>query len=345
MWSLAAMLYQVVEGVPPHDGDTHVTVLTKVLTEDPRPPVQAGELAPLLLNMLAKDPAARPEVPVVRDMLDRLSHGHQATPLPLPPLAAPAAPARPSAPTTIDMRYPKPRKTTALASAAGAVVVLLAGTATAAVATDGFASTATPKASTVAKPVRHTPGPTAQPSGTPAKFTTPLDFCTLLNLDQVHQIIPQFKGAKGTPGGNLNEPTCSWDAPGQGVEISLRVDYGKNPWQLNPGDAHDSFTAGLHYAANGSSKIIWHYGNIGGESITSGPETKAENVPNLGEEAYVVDIHGRLGAQMTEVYFRVSNIDFEITHADVTGTTGTARIRQSAVQFAHWAADNLSKRG
>ena len=60
LWSLGATLYFAVEGVPPFTGDGPMAVLSAVLSADPRPPERAGELGPVLLELLAKDPARRP---------------------------------------------------------------------------------------------------------------------------------------------------------------------------------------------------------------------------------------------------------------------------------------------
>ncbi|GAB2830094.1 hypothetical protein GCM10022221_30950 [Actinocorallia aurea] len=60
LWSLGATVYLAVEGVPAFLGDDPMAVLSAVLATEPRPPERAGDLAPVLLDLLAKDPARRP---------------------------------------------------------------------------------------------------------------------------------------------------------------------------------------------------------------------------------------------------------------------------------------------
>ncbi|MFG2616987.1 protein kinase [Streptomyces sp. NPDC048507] len=67
LFSLGVTLYEAVEGVPPFPPDN----LAAALTETPRAPQRAGLLTPLLIGLLARDPADRPTVPQALAMLDR----------------------------------------------------------------------------------------------------------------------------------------------------------------------------------------------------------------------------------------------------------------------------------
>ncbi|MCF6469879.1 serine/threonine protein kinase [Nonomuraea sp. MG754425] len=74
LWSLGATLYYAVEGVPPYPGDTPPAVLAAVLTLPPRPPVLAGgALSPVLLALLARAPADRPDTTATRATLAKIA--------------------------------------------------------------------------------------------------------------------------------------------------------------------------------------------------------------------------------------------------------------------------------
>jgi serine/threonine protein kinase len=69
MWSVGAVLYTAVEGRSPFQHDGVVPTVAAVLHDRPPPPRRAGCLRPLLEQLLAKDPAARPSVDAARAML------------------------------------------------------------------------------------------------------------------------------------------------------------------------------------------------------------------------------------------------------------------------------------
>ncbi|MEV6951265.1 serine/threonine-protein kinase [Streptomyces sp. NPDC051183] len=61
LFALGATLYFAVEGAGPFERDSASATLAALLTEDPTPPLRAGELAPVIQGLLAKDPAQRME--------------------------------------------------------------------------------------------------------------------------------------------------------------------------------------------------------------------------------------------------------------------------------------------
>jgi hypothetical protein len=61
LFSLGCTLYFGVEGRGPFERESHLAELTAVVAEEPRPPVRAGALEPVLRALLAKDPGRRPD--------------------------------------------------------------------------------------------------------------------------------------------------------------------------------------------------------------------------------------------------------------------------------------------
>jgi serine/threonine protein kinase len=65
VYAVGAILYEMLTGVPPYEGDNFMEILTKKATVDPRPPgAVRPELPPmvegLVMSAMARDPAARP---------------------------------------------------------------------------------------------------------------------------------------------------------------------------------------------------------------------------------------------------------------------------------------------
>ncbi|WP_406486897.1 protein kinase domain-containing protein [Streptomyces phaeochromogenes] len=75
LWSLAMMLYAAVEGRHPLRRGTTLATLAAVLYEEVPPPVQAGPLADVLMRVLVRDPAARPDAETLDRMLASVAEG------------------------------------------------------------------------------------------------------------------------------------------------------------------------------------------------------------------------------------------------------------------------------
>jgi eukaryotic-like serine/threonine-protein kinase len=95
VFSLGSMLYVAVEGKPPFGLDDNTLALLRTVAEGQvEPPRRAGPLAPLLMQLMADDPAARPSMPDAAAALGAVAArgGAQASAPPLftsPTIAAP----------------------------------------------------------------------------------------------------------------------------------------------------------------------------------------------------------------------------------------------------------------
>jgi serine/threonine protein kinase len=91
LWSLGATMYFAVEGRPPSDKGAPLPTLTSIVQDPPRPAERAGALAPVLVELLVKDPAARLSEAALRDRLTDVATPTPApSPSPSPTLLSPA---------------------------------------------------------------------------------------------------------------------------------------------------------------------------------------------------------------------------------------------------------------
>jgi serine/threonine protein kinase len=97
LWSLGATLYAAVEGHGPFDRTEAMATLLAVTTDPPDPPQRAGPLAPVLLDLLAKQPEERLSGWKARAAL-RAIVADASRPLPPPPAMPPHASPPPASP-------------------------------------------------------------------------------------------------------------------------------------------------------------------------------------------------------------------------------------------------------
>lgn len=112
LWSLGMLLYVAVEGRHPLRRENSLATLVAVMDEPLPPPVRSGALAPVLLELLVRDTAARPDA----DRLDRLlaavagggTVGHTVPLVTLGAAAPAAAPVADSPTRPLNARTPAP---------------------------------------------------------------------------------------------------------------------------------------------------------------------------------------------------------------------------------------------
>ncbi|MFI1442232.1 serine/threonine-protein kinase [Streptomyces fructofermentans] len=75
LWSLGVCLYAAVEGWSPFRRTTLESTLAAILSTEPPEPEQAGPLGPLIVRLLAKDPALRPDADEVAAALEAVAEG------------------------------------------------------------------------------------------------------------------------------------------------------------------------------------------------------------------------------------------------------------------------------
>jgi hypothetical protein len=76
LWSLGATLYAAVEGRGPFEGQgSAMAVLASIVHGDPPPATRAGPLEPVILALMRRDPAARPDAAGARRLLTAACRG------------------------------------------------------------------------------------------------------------------------------------------------------------------------------------------------------------------------------------------------------------------------------
>lgn len=80
LWALGVTLYYALDGRSPFRAETMAGTIASILSRNPPEPRTRGEVAALVLRMLSKDPAERPDAATVAAVLQRIARGGQTGP-------------------------------------------------------------------------------------------------------------------------------------------------------------------------------------------------------------------------------------------------------------------------
>ncbi|MFF4776891.1 serine/threonine-protein kinase [Microtetraspora fusca] len=315
LWSLAATLYTAVEGRAPFERELAAAVTAAVLLRDPRAPERAGPvLGPLLLAMLAKDPAARPSLDAVREALCAVATARGPAPVPAahPTAGAPAARSAPSSPVSGTLPTAPSRRGTARPAKrkplliVSAVVVILAGTGTA-----GWLA------------LRPSASSSESTSGA-VRFAAVPDPCALLTDAQATELLG------GPTETSAAEGECAWRFRKSGivwrsVTLLLRVE-------------HSGEAARLSLASRRSVQA-----SLKGIAF---PETRygVRDVPGSGVEGFAQDVSNSFQKSTTStVWFRVDNLIAEVRYHRLDGPAVTPAVRRTAERAAQLAAEAIGR--
>jgi len=308
LWSLAATLYTAVEGRNPFRRDTPASTIGAILTQEVPPPRRAGDLAPVLMAALAKDPRLRPGESGLRTALRQVSRG-----LPAPPLSpGPAVSSLPTQESVPGRRVALPRRTALIAGIALATVTLAATGAVALMTANA------PKAPA-------TPSPTAGVG----RFAAAPDACSLLADAQSRAVVPGSTPEPVATTPAQEGSSCGWGGPSEArwLRVSLTRKAPVNA-KAAPEVAHEFFVFER-------TRVVADEGE--GPLGATGAVRKADRV---GAEAFAYEVTA-LDRVHSTVRFRISNLLIEV---DVSqkGELPNAEIRGQALRAARQVAEKLN---
>ncbi|GGK51954.1 hypothetical protein Ppa06_07320 [Planomonospora parontospora subsp. parontospora] len=333
LWSLGATLYLGAEGVPAIEGEAMVR-LSATLSGRIRPPHRSGALGPVLMAMMARHAAQRPDAQTLRGLLAQVAAGHAPqVPSPPPPVLPP--PPRPHEqvhglpspqthghPVPQAQGHPAPHGPGAEPDAPGAAPVRRRGglrlwAAVAAVACVAGAGAGAALALTT--------GP-----GERTSFDEPVDFCKLLTAEQVRQIM----GVAQPPAGRPDDGGCAWTTEDTGIALIPVTDSDTpQPWALTPESARTLF-ANLDREHAKASQVTWEWKEIGVSGATA-ERTVRRAVPGLGEEAFAYDLASAGGRTHSGIVtFRLLDLVVEAQYSTRSSRPSDDDIRSGALAVA-----------
>lgn len=316
LFSLAATLYTAVEGVPPFPGTDPVAVLSAVLVGEPRRPERAGDLAPVLLARLAKDPAQRP--PGLAEDLEPLAH---------PPRAAGRRVAVP------------PLRTAVVAAGLAVLTASLAVITTYTLAGDRTAVAANRAATSPATSPGTSPGATGSAAPTAAdRFTTVPRACDLLTYPQADQVIPHSQRRTTdaqTPRGALAvvpRTECDISPAGFGDGLTVQVVAAL----FGPGPFGGGTETARQFVLGTEEETRDRAGHD-----TDLPAASVQRLTGSGDQAFAYD-QTIMGNEST-VVLSVGNVVVTVRcRRSSSDSTAVALVRPCATRSGQWVAAHLA---
>jgi serine/threonine protein kinase len=313
LWSLGAALYTAMEGRPPFDRQTPVGMLSAVLTEEPRPPRRAGPLGPVLLALLAGDPARRPAAGVAATWLRRVADGDTPVLPAGPDTDGPGMDGRSLAAQPTKPTRRRGRRKAIIA----AVVVVALGAAVPAAVLLSHGKTAPPTAKRSAPP----------PDPVRGRFAAAPSPCSLITASEAARL-----GTGTSMAAHSQE--CSWGDSLAGSSIDVQLRRFAPSGSLSAPNLAQAYYADkrrqLDVSAHAEDKI---------HSAQSG----VADVPATGDVAFVCDATDGIDAGLSStVWLRSSNLVIEIVYADHVGTVPAAQVRRNAIEAARTVGDRLA---
>lgn len=326
LWSLGVTLYVLVEGRTPFSRTTVMGTLGAVLTEPVEPPRKAGPLAPVLMALLAKDPAVRLNAQGTEQWLGAVVAGRplpatQPVRLPPGPPAAAGLLERPTEPAGTARR----RRAPFAAAAVAAVAVVAAVLAIVLWPADSGGKPRPDASGSSTGPARSA----APPAAAPAKLPS---VCTLLTPAQAEQLVPGFtvqpaastdQTTKRPSTSCIWKPSAAGGSPG-GDELNVKVEGEAPGASAGSTQARFADTRDTYAPRNGSPD----------------PGRPFNDLKDLGDEAFVL-VEPATTPEST-VYFRSGSLIVEVRYGSERGRT-PAQVRDQAIKAARLLAVSIKR--
>ncbi|GLX01204.1 hypothetical protein Misp02_52900 [Microtetraspora sp. NBRC 16547] len=360
LWSLGATLYLATEGAPAYDGGPIERIHATLASRTPPPPRRAGTLGPLLMWMMDRDPAARPDTATALRLLVDVSEGRSPTlsPVPASPTPIPPGPVAPGYPVWQGAggpghpvgvadhsnphnvaHQPGPHDPWAAAPGMPNAPGTAGPTATRRRVLLGGAVVALAAAVSATVAFVVLPDDSAQKA---PSFTRPVDFCALLTSEQVHEVVRTAPAPKGSVSG----AGCEWAVRGEGISLIPKKDSDTpDPWAMTEESSRLLYESLAKKYAKGL-KGDWRWKEIGQTRPIAFVQTAPRPVTGVGDEALAYEFTTPQGHTFAGVVlFRLGDLVVEAAYSTLSTTPTDDDIRSAALSVARMGDAVLRTKG